>query len=106
MRIELLHIDGCPNTGPAESRLREAVASAGLDGVAEVGTRLLSTPDDAGAAFFAGSPTFLLDGADLFPGADRTTDLACRVYPTDAGLAGAPTVDQLRAALLAATRQR
>lgn len=105
VRIELLHIEGCPNTGPAGSRLREAVASAGLDGVADVCLRLLGNRDDAAAVYFAGSPTFLVDGADLFPGAERTSDLACRVYPTDAGLAGAPTVEQLRDALLAAAAQ-
>jgi hypothetical protein len=44
---------------------------------------------------FAGSPTILLDGTDAFPSDGRTTELACRIYPTATGFAGMPTVEQL-----------
>ena len=37
----------------------------------------------------------LLDDVDLFPTDGRTSDLACRVYRTDTGFAGVPTVVQL-----------
>ena len=100
VNIELLHIEGCPNTSVAEARLRAAVASAGLDGEAAVSGRLIATHTDAESVIFAGSPTFIADGVDLFAGGERTSDLACRVYATDAGLAGVPTEQQLREALL------
>jgi hypothetical protein len=47
----------------------------------------------------AGSPTFAVDGVDLFPVQIRTQGLSCRVYLTDAGPAGVPTVADLVAAL-------
>jgi len=36
-----------------------------------------------------------LDGVDAFPTDGRTSDLACRIYRTDTGFAGVPTVAQL-----------
>ena len=59
-------------------------------------------PEDAVAAVsdleaaerlrFLGSPTVRVHGRDIEPGADKRTDfaLSCRVYRTDAGLAGEP----------------
>ena len=49
----------------------------------------------------SGSTTITLDGNDLFPGSGRSNDLACRIYSTPAGLAGMPTVEQIREALSA-----
>ena len=48
---------------------------------------------------FAGSPTITADGADIFPDGAPSRDLACRMYPTPAGHAGVPTVDQVKEAL-------
>jgi hypothetical protein len=50
---------------------------------------------------FRGSPTILLDGQDPFADQDAPVGLACRLYATEGGLQGAPTIDQLRAALAA-----
>ncbi|KGJ72437.1 alkylmercury lyase, partial [Cryobacterium roopkundense] len=54
---------------------------------------------EAAAVPFAGSPTILLDGADAFPTGVRIADLACRVYRTDSGFAGVPSVAQLVGAI-------
>lgn len=43
--------------------------------------------------------TILLDGQDAFASDGRTSDLACRIYVTEQGLAGLPTQDQLEAAI-------
>ncbi len=94
MKVEILHIDGCPNSQEAGRRLRTALDALGLHDVG-IGYRLLNSSEDAAAVPFAGSPTILLDNADAFPSDGRTTDLACRIYATDQGLAGLPTVDQL-----------
>lgn len=98
MRIELLHIDECPNTGIARARLEAALAALGHHSI-PVNMRLLAAPSDMAGTGFAGSPTITVNGADIFPSGAPASDLACRVYATPAGLAGAPTVDQITAAL-------
>jgi hypothetical protein len=40
-----------------------------------------------------------VDGVDVFAEPDAGVGLSCRVYRTPDGLAGAPTMEQLRAAL-------
>ena len=94
----LLYFPGCPNVRLADERLREALVLAGRDDV-RVGHRLVTTAEEAAAAGFRGSPTVLVDGRDPFADPAAATGLSCRVYPTEAGLAGAPTVEQLRAVL-------
>ncbi|ANF31877.1 hypothetical protein A0130_09500 [Leifsonia xyli] len=94
MRIEVLHIEECPNWEQAGERVRDALDRLG-DTTTAVAFRLLQTPLEAAAVAFAGSPTITADGADLFPNGARTTDLACRIYFTPEGVAGLPTVDQL-----------
>lgn len=48
---------------------------------------------------FAGSPTILIDGEDIFEGAPRTRELSCRVYSDSSGLSGWPTADAIAASL-------
>ena len=96
--IELLHIADCPNSGQTLHRLQQAV-----DNTMPIGTPiksiLIDSAETAGQLLFAGSPTILVDGVDLFPTDGRTSDLACRIYLTPKGLAGAPTQQQIEAAL-------
>lgn len=94
MKIEVLHIDDCQNWQRAGERVRIALVQVG-DTTSAVEFRLLGTPEEAAAVPFAGSPTITLDGEDLFPGADRVVDQACRIYATPDGLAPVPTVQQL-----------
>jgi len=94
VNIEVLHIDDCPNWVEAGNRLREALNATGLDDT-EISYRLLTTVEDAARFPFAGSPTILLDGEDLFPSGGQTSALACRMYSTPVGLAGLPTTDQI-----------
>lgn len=98
MNVEILHIDACPSWESAETRTREALAALGRTDIL-VTTRLLSTPEDAAATAFAGSPTITIDGVDIFPSDGRTGELACRVYPTPHGLKGTPTLEQITDAL-------
>lgn len=94
MRVEILHIDECPNWIEAGTRVESALTELGRVDV-EVTYRLLTDSVQAAAVPFAGSPTILLDGVDAFPSDGRTSDLACRVYRSDAGFAGVPSVAQL-----------
>ena len=98
MRIELLHIDECPNTAKTEERLQAALAALGRSEV-PVHMRLLKSASDTTDTGFAGSPTITVNGADIFPTGAKANDLACRVYATPNGLAGLPTLNQITEAL-------
>jgi len=96
--IALLYFDGCPNWQVAETNLRVALNQVDAPDVA-VRRRLVCTVEEAERVGFLGSPTILLDGTDPFPAPGAVPGLSCRVYRTDAGLAGSPTVEQLVEAL-------
>ena len=98
MAISLLYFDGCPNWHVADERLHAALVAVGRpdDGVGHV---LVSTPEEAEAAQFRGSPTVLVNGRDPFADPDAPVGLACRLYRTEEGLSGSPTVEQLVAVL-------
>ena len=98
MRLELLHIDECPNSAKAYERLEAALTALGRMDV-EVHMRLLESASDIKDTGFAGSPTITVNGADIFPNGASSSDLACRIYMTPSGYAGLPTIDQLTDAL-------
>ena len=100
MNVELLWWDGCPSTERALDAVREALDELGLGGV-EVRMREIETDDDAQRAGFVGSPTILIDGADLVPAVDdEPIGLSCRVYRRrDGRISPLPDPDDLREAL-------
>lgn len=100
MKVEILHIDDCPNGAAAGELLRSVLDETGRRDV-EVRFRLLRTSAEAAQVPFAGSPTFLVDGVDAFPSDGATSDLACRVYYTGTRFAGLPSREQLLAVLAA-----
>ena len=97
MTVTLLYFPGCPNWRTADANLRAALEEAGTD--VAVHRRVVDTVEEAERQGFLGSPTVLIDGRDPFAEPGAIPGLSCRVYRTDAGVAGAPTVAQLRAAL-------
>ena len=96
MDIALLYFDDCPNWKVADERLA-AIAAERAD--LKVTRHLVDTPEEAERVGFHGSPSILVNGVDVFAEADTGVGLSCRVYRTPDGPAGAPTVEQLRAAL-------
>ncbi|WP_238016789.1 hypothetical protein KZZ52_43745 [Dactylosporangium sp. AC04546] len=98
MQVTLWYFADCPNWRLAEQRLRQALTDAG-HADAEVRLVAVESEADAAAVGFAGSPTFTVDGVDLFDTTVPTGTLACRVYPTSHGLAGVPDTADLLAAL-------
>jgi hypothetical protein len=106
VNVELLWWEGCPSTERALVALREALSELGLSDV-EVRTREIETDDEARAARFAGSPTILIDGADLIPAADdEPIGLSCRVYRRrDGRITPIPDPDDLREALARAAHR-
>lgn len=100
MKAQVLCIDDCPNAAEAVTEMRDVLDSVGFVDM-PVETVVIRSEAEAQEFSFGGSPTFLIDGVDLFP-APRTWALACRVYTTENGLAGLPT----RAALKRAIQER
>lgn len=98
MDVRVVYFEGCPSWRVTVDRLHTAVAAAGRSGTVVELVRVESAAE-AAAAGFAGSPTVLVDGEDLFPGAAETDELACRLYSTPDGPRGAPTLDALLGAL-------
>jgi hypothetical protein len=97
MDIELLVAPGCPNAQGASDRLRQVLDDMGLNDVT-FARRVITDQAEAESAGFTGSPTFLVNGRDPFTEPGRVPGLACRMYRTPDGLAGAPAADQLRMA--------
>ncbi len=95
-QVTLQYFDGCPNWRIAEERLVRLADEYGFP----LHRQRIDTPEQAERVGFGGSPTILVDGRDPFAaGGPAPTGLTCRVYPTPEGPQGAPTEDQLRAAL-------
>ncbi|MEU0603376.1 hypothetical protein ABZ484_34895 [Streptomyces sp. NPDC006393] len=101
MEIEVLVVPDCPHQQLAEKRLREVLAAAGLPDTSFT-TRMVTDEAEAERTGFTGSPTILIDGRDPFAERGAVPSLACRIYRSPAGPAGAPSLDQLRRALEAA----
>lgn len=93
MDVTLLYFEDCPNWLVANEHLQTlAKEHPGLS----VTRHIVDTPEEAERVAFRGSPSFLIDGVDAFADPDAPVGLSCRVYQTVDGLAGSPTLDQLR----------
>ncbi len=92
-KIAVLYFDGCPSWQQGVENLRLALRRLGMDWPVE----LIHVQDDGQAARlrFLGSPSFQMDGQDLWPEERETYSLSCRVYATPEGLRGWPTVEML-----------
>lgn len=97
MEITLQYFDGCPNWTVAAERLK--LLTVERPDIAIVYQRI-DTVDMAERVRFRGSPTILLDGVDIMSDASGPVGLACRIYMTADGPAGAPSTTQLRGAIL------
>lgn len=97
MDLELRTISGCPHTTRAGELFAQALNLEGID-PASVAVREIDTDELADEFGFRGSPTFTIDGADLFP-VRTAPSVTCRVYQTPNGLSGLPDLGSLRAAV-------
>lgn len=96
MEITLQYFDGCPNWKVAEQRLVSLVAQR-PDAV--LVRQIVDTVEEAERVGFHGSPSILIDGVDVFSGSGASVGLACRRYLTPDGADGAPSLEQLKAAI-------
>lgn len=91
-----MYFDDCPHWQVTDTRLRELLTE--FPGMT-ITRRLVTTDVEAEAAGFRGSPSVLVNGVDPFADPDAPIGLSCRVYRTPHGLAGSPTLEQLRAVM-------
>jgi hypothetical protein len=97
MEITLQYFDDCANWQTTDGYLKTLIDEHSLD--AEVRYQLIDTPEAAAEQGFRGSPTVLVDGRDPFADRDAPVGLACRIYQTETGPAGSPSLAQLERAL-------
>jgi hypothetical protein len=98
MRLGVQYISGCPHWKLAVQRVRAALDRAGCAHL-EVRCEQVTSEEHAARLDFRGSPTILIDGHDPFPDPYGTVGMSCRTYRTERGVEGAPSVEQLVAAL-------
>jgi hypothetical protein len=97
LKIQLLYFDGCPSWQSSLMTLHAALKADGLDESVEL-VQVLDN-DDAARKKFLGSPSFRVDGVDLWNEERDTYSLSCRVYATPEGMKGSPSVSMLREAI-------
>ncbi len=99
MKIQLLYFEGCPSWQTGLEKLKIALQMEQLDGPVE----LVKVKDDSEAARlkFLGSPSYHIDGQDLWPEERDIYSLSCRVYITSEGMKGWPSAEMLREKLKA-----
>ena len=97
-KITIQYLPGCPNLALAEQRVTDALSRLAGPCPAVVLEEIVDE-EQARRVGFHGSPTVLLDGLDPFAGSGAEVAFACRVYRTEAGSEGAPSVEQLTTVL-------
>jgi hypothetical protein len=96
VELTVLTVPDCPHRDLLEQRLEQALAGR----QATIVRREIRDADDARRYGLRGSPTLLIDGTDPFAADGGPAALACRLYRSpDGRVEGAPSVQQLRAAL-------
>jgi len=95
-QVELVYDDACPNVALARNNL---LAAFELAGVAPKWTEhRIRDPKVPAHARGYGSPTILVDGADV-AGGKAGSDDCCRIYTTAERTAKAPSFELIAAAL-------
>jgi hypothetical protein len=94
MQIDVLYFEDCPSWQGGLENLKAALAAEAL--AADI--RLVQVRDDAEAArlHFLGSPSFRVNGLELWDESRGDYSLSCRLYATPQGMKGAPTVEMVR----------
>ncbi len=94
MKIELLYFDGCPSWENGLKNLEISLQAEGL--TASVDVIEVKDNEQANRLKFLGSPSFRVDGQELWHEERENYSLSCRVYPTPEGIKGWPTVAMLK----------
>lgn len=106
MKVELRLVPHCAHAAAAAGLLRDCLDAAG-SAATEVEVVLVATPQDADRLGFVGSPSFAVDGRDLFTDPTGSVGVCCRLYLKRNGTpAGLPDRDELVDRLRRATGTR
>jgi hypothetical protein len=100
VKTELLYIDGCASW---QTGLENFITALQMEQIADA-VVLVKVKNDPEAARlkFLGSPSFRINGKDLWPEERESYSLCCRVYTTPEGMKGWPSVEMLREKIKAA----
>lgn len=102
--VELIYDQGCPNVAAARTELLRAFARAGV--TARWREWDVSRADAPAHTRGYGSPTILVNGADVSGAEPAGTDVCCRVYlGAGDGARGVPRLEDMVAALRAGTEE-
>lgn len=91
--ISLLYFDGCASWQAALKNVQKAIEMDQIP--AEIRLIKITSPEQAQQERFSGSPSFRVNGVDLWPKERDQYDLCCRVYQTPDGLKGSPSIEML-----------
>jgi hypothetical protein len=92
--ISLLYFDGCPSWQVALENVQKLIETDKIP--AEICLIKIESPEQAQQERFLGSPSFRVNGTDLWPEEREHYTLSCRVYQTPDGLKGSPSIEMLR----------
>jgi hypothetical protein len=100
VKVEFLYFKTCPSYKVALERLSTVLRECNIDAQVEM-TEVNST-EDAQRLRFLGSPTIRINGLDVERSARERTNygLTCRMYETNVGLDGSPSIETIREAVL------
>lgn len=98
MKVTIQYFDGCPHWKLADERVQTVLRRLTRKYVS-LEHQLIDSPEIAERVGFHGSPTILIDGRDPFATGTDPVGMTCRVYRTDEGPRGAPTVAELQRVL-------
>ena len=89
MRVELRYTDGDPHAMAARQNLVEVLTEDAFE--TPIQMVVVGSMADADLLGFTGSPSILIDSADIYPAAGDEPSLEPRLYPPDDDLDGSPT---------------
>jgi hypothetical protein len=94
MKIDLLYFEDCPSWQKGLENLHTVLSAENLE--ADIRLIRVETDEVAAKEEFLGSPSFRVGGQDVWPEERQTYHLGCRIYATEDGLRGFPTVSMLK----------
>lgn len=100
MQIQLLYFSGCPSYKDGLENLKQALRELSLKEDFEMIN--IETDQMAQEHNFIGSPTIRINRVDIDPKARNakvTGYKGCRIYQTEEGLKGTPTVETIKKAI-------